>query len=252
MSSELIVDSKSSLLNDQYSLHLYKMYSSKLKKLILVLLLLTISFTTYVAIINRSSTNMTVRQKILKAVYPILMIFSDKKNRAKPSQVNTAVFSTSFYSLKTVTNQGTIFDFSQLKGKKVLLVNTASDCGYTPQYADLQKLYEQYKDRLVIIGFPANDFKEQEKGSDEQIAAFCKANYGVTFPLAQKSSVVKGNQQNEVFKWLSDKNKNGWNDKQPKWNFSKYLVNENGILINYFDPAVSPLDREITEAIAKN
>jgi glutathione peroxidase len=225
------------------------MYSSKLKKLILVLSLLAISFTTYVAIINRNSANMTVRQKILKAVYPILMAFSGKKNKAKPSSMNTTSFSASFYSLKTITNQGTQFDFSQLKGKKVLLVNTASDCGYTPQYADLQKLYEQYKEKLVIIGFPANDFKEQEKGDDEQIASFCKVNYGVTFPLAQKSSVVKGNQQNEVFNWLSDKNKNGWNDKQPTWNFSKYLVDESGVLTNYFDPAISPISEEVINAI---
>jgi glutathione peroxidase len=100
-----------------------------------------------------------------------------------------------------------------------------------------------------VIGFPANDFKEQEKGNDHDIAAFCKINYGVTFPLAAKSSVVRGKQQNEIFKWLSDKKLNGWNDQQPTWNFSKYLVDENGVLTNYFDPAVSPASEEIKNAI---
>ena len=115
----------------------------------------------------------------------------------------------------------------------------------------LQKLYETNKDKLVVIGFPANDFKEQEKGTDNEIAAFCKKNYGISFPLAAKSSVIKGEQQNEIFKWLSDKKLNGWNDQQPTWNFSKYLVNENGVLINYFDPAVSPASDEIKNAISK-
>jgi glutathione peroxidase len=138
-----------------------------------------------------------------------------------------------------------------LKGKKVLLVNTASDCGYTNQYADLQKLFEKNSDRLIILGFPANDFKEQEKGTDEQIAQFCQINFGVTFPLAKKSS-VKGDHKNEIFKWLSEKNKNGWNSKQPSWNFSKYLVNEQGQLTHYFDPAVSPLSDEVIEAINKS
>jgi len=103
----------------------------------------------------------------------------------------------------------------------------------------------------VIIGFPANDFKEQEKGSDEEIAQFCKLNYGVDFPLAKKGTVIKGNNQQRVFQWLSDKSKNGWNDKQPSWNFSKYLINEQGILMNYFDPAISPLSGEVKKAITR-
>lgn len=138
--------------------------------------------------------------------------------------------------------------FASLKGKKVLLVNTASDCGYTNQYEDLQKLYEQSNGKLMIIAFPANDFKEQEKGDDSQIAAFCKINFGVTFPVAKKSS-VKGHNKNNVFDWLSDKNKNGWNNKQPSWNFSKYLVDERGVLTHYFDPAISPDSKEIMEAL---
>ena len=133
----------------------------------------------------------------------------------------------------------------------ILLMNTASDCGYTNQYEDLQKLYEENKDSLVIIGFPANNFKEQEKGTDEEIAEFCKLNYGVSFPLAKKRSVIAGPDQHPIFQWLTDKNKNGWTSKKPSWNFSKYLVNENGILVNYFDPSISPTSSEVKDAIKK-
>ena len=155
----------------------------------------------------------------------------------------------SFYDLKGKLNNGSEISLATFKGKKVLLVNTASDCGYTNQYEDLQKLSEQYKEKLVILGFPANDFKEQEKGTDAAIAEFCKANFGVTFPLMQKSVVIKSAEQNPVFQWLTDSTKNGWNNKFPSWNFSKYLVNENGVLTNYFDPSVSPMNSEVLHAI---
>jgi glutathione peroxidase len=112
-------------------------------------------------------------------------------------------------------------------------------------------LSKQYKDKLVVIGFPANDFKEQEKGTDAAIAEFCKKNFGVTFPLMQKSVVIKSPLQNPVFQWLTDSARNGWNNKNPTWNFSKYLVNENGVLTNYFDPSVSPLNSEVLNAIDK-
>jgi glutathione peroxidase len=144
--------------------------------------------------------------------------------------------------------KGTVLLFNSFKGKKLLLVNTASDCGYTNQYSDLQKLYEDFQDKLTVIAFPANDFKEQEKGSDEEISTFCKINFGVTFPIALKGP-VKGNGQQQVFQWLTDKTKNGWNNKSPSWNFCKYLVNEEGVLMNYFDPAISPLSEEIIMAI---
>jgi glutathione peroxidase len=153
-----------------------------------------------------------------------------------------------FHNLVITLNNGGQLKLSELKGKKVLIVNTASDCGYTNQYEDLQKLYEQHKDKLVVIGFPANDFKEQEKGSDDEIAVFCKRNYGVTFPLAKKSTVI-GADKNEVFNWLSDKNKNGWNEQEPVWNFSKYLVNEDGVLLQYFDPGISPMGEEIIRLV---
>ncbi len=193
---------------------------------------------------------MTLRQSILKAIYPLWMWYSrNKENRKKILQNRNNVQPVhSFYSLSARLNNNTDLNFDSLKGKKVLLVNTASDCGYTNQYDDLQKLFETTKDKLIVIGFPANDFKEQEKGNDEEIAQFCKINFGVTFPLAKKSS-VKGEKQNEIFKWLSDKNENGWNNKQPSWNFSKYLVNEQGLLTHYFDPAISPLSEEVKKAI---
>jgi glutathione peroxidase len=155
----------------------------------------------------------------------------------------------SFYGLSTQLNNGALLSFNSFKGKKLLLVNTASDCGYTNQYDDLQKLYEEYKDKLTVIAFPANDFGKQEKGSDDEINNFCKINFGVTFPIALKASVIKGHSQQNVFQWLTDKEKNGWNNKPPSWNFSKYLINEEGVLTNYFDPAVSPLSDEVKKAI---
>jgi len=194
---------------------------------------------------------MTLRQIILKFFYPLF-----RRVKAIDSSEKLILYNSSkklplvpFYNLTATANNGSNLYFKELEGKKVLLVNTASDCGYTGQYEELEKLYKQYQNKLVIIGFPANDFKEQEKGTDEQIAAFCKINYGVTFPLIKKSSVIKGRNQNEVFDWLTNKNKNGWNDEQPSWNFAKYLVNEDGVLVNYFGPAVSPLDETVIKAI---
>lgn len=221
-----------------------------LKRTILAILLLFISFSIYVVTVNRNSNQMTTRQKILKAIYPAFMWMTKKSPRVGniSSNKNTTPV-TSFYSLKDSMINGKEFDFSQLKGKKVLLVNTASDCGYTGQYDELEKLYSTYKDKLAVIGFPANDFKEQEKGTDDEIAAFCKLNFGVSFPLMKKSTVLKKEGQNVVFKWLTDATQNGWNDRQPVWNFSKYLVNEEGKLIRYFAPSVSPLDKSVTDAV---
>jgi glutathione peroxidase len=225
----------------------------KLKRFLIVLLIMIIAFVGYVAIVNRNSKNMTYRQKVLKAVYPALMwVNRITGGRSKVMSNNKqAAPSLSLYDLSVQLNNGSGLKLETLKGKKILLVNTASDCGYTDQYDDLQKLHETNKEKLVVIGFPANDFKEQEKGNDEEIEAFCKKNYGITFPLAAKSSVVRGEQQNEIFKWLSDKKLNGWNDQQPTWNFSKYLVNEKGILTNYFDPAVSAASDEVKNAISR-
>ena len=222
----------------------------RLKWVLVILFLSAIAFYTFVEISNRNSKNMTVRQKVLKAVYPVFMWLAGKKEKTVNELSNEkALPAVSFYSLKDTANSGTEFDFEKLKGKKIMLVNTASDCGFTGQYDDLQKLSEQYKDKLVVIGFPANDFKDQEKGDDKDIAEFCRLNFGVTFPLMKKSSVVKGSEQNKIFDWLSDSSKNGWNNKQPSWNFCKYLVDEEGRLTNYFGSTIEPLGKEITEAL---
>lgn len=221
----------------------------KLKRLLIVILLLISTFIVYVLVDNLNVKNMTLRQKVLKTLYPAFIWITKASGKNMEKLSGTKIPIVSFYTLSDTLNNNTGLNFETLKGKKILLVNTASDCGYTNQYDDLQKLSELYKDKLVVIGFPANDFKEQEKGSDDDIAQFCKLNFGVTFPLAKKSSVIKSAQQNPVFNWLTNAAKNGWNDKAPTWNFSKYLVNENGVLVNYFDPSVSPLDKEVINAI---
>lgn len=222
-----------------------------LKTVIVVILLFAAMFTAYVGIVNRNSKEMTVRQKVLKAVYPLFSGVKRMFGKSAKSLTNNNHIqpSKSIYQLSVLLNGGQSLNLDAFKGKKMLLVNTASDCGYTGQYSELEKLYRDYKNKLVIIAFPANDFKNQETGTDEEIEKFCTFNYGVTFPLAKKSTVVRSAEQNEVFKWLSEKKLNGWNDKAPSWNFSKYLVDENGLLTHYFDPAISPLSDEVLRAI---
>lgn len=193
---------------------------------------------------------MTFKQRLLKAIYPLTMIGSKLKGKNIHEAAGIQIPPVPFYSLQTQLNTGRDFDFSQLKGKKVIIVNTASNCGYTNQYEDLQKLYDENKNQLFIIGFPANDFKEQEKGSDEEIAQFCKMNYGVSFPLVKKAVVVPSANQHPVYQWLTDPLKNGWCDKVPEWNFSKYIIDEQGRLTHYFGPAVSPLDKEFLKALS--
>ena len=212
-----------------------------------------IAFSGYVAIITRNNENMTIRQRVLKAVYPAFTWFGKLTGRNAKVFANDSASAPpqSIYDLSVTLNNGDSISLSKFKGKKLMLVNTASDCGYTDQYSQLEELYKENKDKLVIIGFPANDFKEQEKRTDEEIAQFCKINYGVSFPLAKKSSVKEGKEQNPVFQWLTDKTKNGWTSKKPSWNFSKYLVNENGVLVNYFDPSISPVSKEVLSAIKK-
>lgn len=184
-------------------------------------------------------------------IYRLLMKLGIKKNNAASVLFNAEHTkpATSFYALQSVKNNGEVFSFQTLKGKKVLLVNTASACGYTPQYEELEKLYEGHKEHLAIIAFPANDFGAQEQGSDEQIAQFCKINFGVTFPLMKKSGVIKNGKQNPVFGWLTDKSKNGWNEQEPTWNFCKYLVDEQGVLQSFYGQSVSPLDEQVIKAI---
>lgn len=160
----------------------------KTKKLVLIVSMLTVSFT----------------------------VFSQTKN---------------FYDFKIKSLEGENFDFSSLKGKKVMVVNTASKCGYTPQYKDLEELYQKYKDELVIIGFPANNFLNQEPGSAFEIRQFCTENYNITFPLMEKIS-VRGKDIHPLYQWLTSKEMNGVMDSDVKWNFQKYLIDENGNLVD--------------------
>lgn len=156
--------------------------------------------------------------------------------------------SQSIHQFKVESLDGGTIDFAAFKGKKVLVVNTASKCGYTPQYKDLETLYEQHKDKLVIVGFPANNFGGQEPGSNLEIQSFCSKNYGVTFPMASKISVT-GADMAPVYHWLTEKNKNGVLDAEVKWNFNKFLLDENGKMIAYFPSNVTPLDNQITSRL---
>ncbi|QDH79674.1 glutathione peroxidase [Echinicola soli] len=153
-----------------------------------------------------------------------------------------------FYDFTIKDIDGNEVDFSKFKGQKVLVVNVASKCGYTPQYEDLQKLNEEYGDKIVILGFPANNFGGQEPGSNEEIKKFCTGNYGVTFPMFEKVS-VKGVDKHPLYRWLSDKSQNGWNNQEPTWNFCKYYIDENGELKHFFQSAVNPMDEEIIKLI---
>ena len=193
---------------------------------------------------------LTLKQKVLKLIYPLFIWVGQKTNKVKWLHNETNKLpAVPFHSLSLQLSSGKELKFETLRGKKVLLVNTASDCGYTPQYTELQKLYQRSKEDLEIIAIPANDFKEQEKKSDEEIASFCSRNYGVSFPLAKKAVVVKAAEQHPVFQWLTRKDLNGWNEQAPSWNFSKYLINEEGVLTHYFGPAVSPLSDEVIHAV---
>jgi glutathione peroxidase len=150
------------------------------------------------------------------------------------------------YDFKVTSLDGNSIDFSKYKGKNILIVNTASQCGYTKQYADLEKLYEQYKGNLVIIGFPANNFGGQEPGTNKEIKEFCSKNYGVTFPMAEKIS-VKGDDIHPLFQYLTSKEKNGQMNADIKWNFTKFLINKEGKLVAVFPSSVNPMSEEITK-----
>jgi glutathione peroxidase len=159
--------------------------------------------------------------------------------------ITTSMTKETIYQFKVQDLSGDEFDFATLKGKRIIIVNTASECGLTPQYEQLQAVYNQYKDQnLVIVGFPANNFGSQEPGSNAQIASFCQKNYGVTFPMMAKIS-VKGNDMHPVYQFLTQKAKNGLEDSSVQWNFQKYLINSNGELEKVVAPSTLPTDSEI-------
>ncbi|MHB8261772.1 MAG: glutathione peroxidase [Bacteroidia bacterium] len=152
----------------------------------------------------------------------------------------------SIYQFKVKTLEGQEFDFASLKGKKIMVVNTASKCGFTPQYKELQELYDKYKDKnFVIIGFPCNDFLSQEPGTSTEIREFCTKNFGVTFPMMEKITIATS----PVYKWLKDKDLNGVESSKVSWNFNKYLIDENGHLVKHIGSKTKPNDEEITKWI---
>ena len=155
---------------------------------------------------------------------------------------------TSLYDLNSILIGGESVSMKTYEGKKILIVNVASKCGLTPQYEELEKLSKKYSEKLIILGFPSNDFLGQEPGSNKEISTFCRSNYSITFPLFEKSR-VKGAKKHQVYDWLTDPEKNGWNKKGPSWNFTKYLIDENGKLLKRFSPRLSPLSDEITSLI---
>ncbi len=170
-------------------------------------------------------------------------------NNTKNNIMETQKQVENIYQFKVTDLYGDAFDFSTLKGKKIMIVNTASECGLTPQYEDLQKLYDTYKGKnFVIVGFPANNFGKQEPGTDKEIATFCKENYGVTFSMMSKIS-VKGDDMHAVYQFLTQKAKNGLEDSEVAWNFQKYLLNEKGELVQVINPKTLPTDASITSWI---
>ncbi len=152
----------------------------------------------------------------------------------------------SIYDIKVEALDGGQIDLSTYKGKKILIVNTASKCGYTPQYKNLEALYEKYKDKVVVIGFPSNNFMFQEPGDSKEIRSFCSKNYGVTFPMAAKID-VKGKDMHPLYVWLTQKKYNQFSDNTVKWNFQKYLLDEHGKLLQVFSPGVDPMSEEVTQ-----
>jgi glutathione peroxidase len=180
--------------------------------------------------------------RILGGLSLSLLLLSFAQGDSKPKSI---------HSLCANSIEGEKVCMSQFKGKKIMIVNTASKCGYTPQYEDLEKLYQKYKDQnFVIIGFPANDFMGQEPGSNEEIAAFCQKNYGVSFPMMEKIT-VKGNDIHPIYKFLTELSENGVMDTKVKWNFQKYLINEKGELEKVFYSGTKPMDKEIIDWITQ-
>lgn len=184
---------------------------------------------------------------IKKLKYLALKLFSPKGVHSKPSDMN-ASGEKSFYDFRLRSIEGKEIDLSVYKGKKVLIVNTASECGYTPQYDELQHLHETKGDKISILGFPSNDFGGQEPGSNSEIGVFCRKNFGVTFQLFEKSNVI-GKNQNPLYYWLTHKEQNGWNDEKPNWNFCKYLLSEKGELLKFYSSGVSPMGDEILKQL---
>jgi len=181
---------------------------------------------------------------------PLLLIALFSLNKMqKANNESSKIKKMSIHEFKVENINGEEFDFSSLKGKKIMVVNTASKCGLTPQYEKLEALYQKYKnENFIIIGFPSNDFMGQEPGSNEEIIAFCKKNYGVSFPMMSKVK-VKGNDKCDLYSFLTSKSQNGLEDNKVQWNFQKYLLDENGFLVKVLSPRTLPDDPQISSWI---
>ena len=193
--------------------------------------------------------------KTILLTFSVILLMACQSNKSlekTAKHVNSEIMKTeNIYQFKVTDINGNPFDFAGLKGKKILVVNTASECGLTPQYKDLQAIYNKYQDKnFVIVGFPANNFGAQEPGNNSEIATFCERNYGVSFPMMAKIS-VKGEDMDPVYQFLTQKSKNGLQDSQVEWNFQKYLIDEQGYLVKVISPRTLPTDPEIISWIEK-
>ncbi len=201
-------------------------------------------------VFSRIKTKFEIKKMKKSIIACALVFFASQSFQAQSKKLNVEnkkemKMKESLYHFKVEDIEGNEFDFSTLKGKKVMIVNTASKCGLTPQYKELQALYEKYKDSdFVIVGFPANNFGAQEPGTESEIATFCERNYGVSFPMMSKIS-VKGDDMHVIYQYLTQKSKNGVEDSEVKWNFQKYLINENGVLEKVIAPTTLPTDASI-------
>ena len=189
-------------------------------------------------------------KKIIMLSLSVFLLWStDNQCQTSKNKLKSTMEKQTIYQFKVKNLAGNVFDFAKLRGKKILIVNTASKCGLTPQYKDLEAIYEKYKNNnFVIVGFPANNFGKQEPGTNEEITTFCQINYGVTFPMMSKIS-VKGVEMDAVYKFLTQKNKNGLQDSEVEWNFQKYLINEKGELEKVIAPNILPTDPAIVDWI---
>lgn len=184
---------------------------------------------------------------IVGAAAAVVGVYAFMKNKNN-TNIDTKLKSETVHQFKVPALSGGDINFADFAGKKIMIVNTASKCGLTPQYEALQALHEKYSDKLVIVGFPANNFLFQEPGTNEEIASFCQKNYGVTFLMAEKIS-VKGKDQAPIFQWLTNESLNGVESSTVSWNFQKYLLDEQGKLIRHFSPKTAPDSPEIIELI---
>ena len=192
---------------------------------------------------QNSDANMKNIIIILIILLTLFLLFSFFSKKGKPTS--------SIHQFKVKDINGDVFDFSSLQGKKIMIVNTASKCGFTPQYKELEELFQTYKNsNFIIIGFPCNQFGEQEPGTSNEIKDFCQKNYGVSFPIMEKTN-VKGDSISELYKWLTTKSLNGVMNSSVKWNFQKYLIDENGFLVDYYLPFKSPKSNKIIKWIEK-